>query len=100
MVCIGLPNGTHHWQVGDLSEQDESWKMALAYQRKKGTSPFQNHHGDVTNNQQINAADRSEVWNNRNKSGIYGADCNLDGQVDAADRSIVWNNRNQESSIP
>ena len=27
-VCFGLPNGTAIWQVGDLPEQNGSWKMA------------------------------------------------------------------------
>jgi hypothetical protein len=29
MVCIGVPYGTHVWQVGDSSEQNGAFKMAL-----------------------------------------------------------------------
>jgi hypothetical protein len=32
--CIKLPYGTHLWQVGDSSEQNGSFKMAL-YKAKK-----------------------------------------------------------------
>ncbi len=28
MVCIGVPNGTHVWQVGDSSEQKSAFEMA------------------------------------------------------------------------
>jgi hypothetical protein len=34
MVCLGVPYGTHLWQVGDSSEQNGSFKMAL-YRAKK-----------------------------------------------------------------
>ncbi len=57
-------------------------------------------HGDTSNDNQIDARDRSNTWNYRNQVGYYSADCNLDGQVDAQDRSITWNNRNRISSIP
>jgi hypothetical protein len=29
-LCIGVPNVTAHWQVGDTAEQNGSWKMATA----------------------------------------------------------------------
>jgi hypothetical protein len=32
-VCIGVPNGTAHWQVGDSAEQNGSWKMATTHQK-------------------------------------------------------------------
>jgi hypothetical protein len=32
-VCIGLPNGTSKWQVGDSKEQNGSWKMAMTRER-------------------------------------------------------------------
>ena len=28
-VCIGVPNGTAHWQVGDSNEQNASWKINI-----------------------------------------------------------------------
>ena len=50
--------------------------------------------GDADNDGQINAADRSQTWNERNSTGFYNADVDLDGNVNAADRSKTWNNRN------
>ena len=29
IVCLGLPNGTALWQVGDAAEQNVCWKMAI-----------------------------------------------------------------------
>jgi hypothetical protein len=34
-VCIGVPNGTAHWQVGDSAEQNGSWKMATTRDKRK-----------------------------------------------------------------
>jgi hypothetical protein len=34
-VCIGVPNGTAHWQVGDSAEQNGSWKMATPREKRK-----------------------------------------------------------------
>jgi hypothetical protein len=33
-VCIGVPNGTAYWQVGDSEEQNGSWKMATTRQKR------------------------------------------------------------------
>jgi hypothetical protein len=38
-VCIGVPNGTAHWQVGDSAEQNGSWKMATT-RDKRNLSQF------------------------------------------------------------
>jgi hypothetical protein len=32
-VCIGLPNGTSKWQLGDSKEQNGSWKIAMKRER-------------------------------------------------------------------
>ncbi len=48
----------------------------------------------------VNAADRSNTWNQRNLSGYYGTDVDLSGTVNAADRSAVWNNRNLSTQVP
>jgi hypothetical protein len=48
----------------------------------------------------VNAADRSNTWNQRNLSGYYGTDVDLSGTVNAADRSSVWNNRNISTQVP
>ena len=56
--------------------------------------------GDVNNDGIIDALDRSEAWNDRNKSGYYYSDLNGDGVVDALDRSICWNNRNRGVQRP
>jgi hypothetical protein len=34
-VCIGVPNGTAYWQVGDSAEQNGSWKIATARDKTK-----------------------------------------------------------------
>ena len=36
-VCIGVPNGTAHWQVGDSAEQNGSWKMASTRDKRRLT---------------------------------------------------------------
>ena len=55
--------------------------------------------GDINGDGVINATDRSNVWNNRNKTGYILYDCSLNGTVDATDRSQAWNNRNKISSF-
>jgi len=50
--------------------------------------------GDTDATNTVNAADRSNVWNDRNAVGYLNTDSNLTGTCDAADRSIIWNNRN------
>ena len=51
--------------------------------------------GDASVKNQVDAADRSETWNNRNQSGYLESDVDMSGSVTAADRSITWNNRNK-----
>ena len=34
-ACIGLPNGTVKWQVGDSEQQNASWKMAMTKEKDK-----------------------------------------------------------------
>lgn len=49
----------------------------------------------------IELADVLAVWQSRNLVGVYQrTDLNLDGQVDATDRSLVWNNRGRSSTLP
>jgi len=48
----------------------------------------------------VNAADRSNAWNQRNLSGYFGTDIDLSGTVNAADRSEIWNNRNLSTQVP
>ena len=48
----------------------------------------------------VNAADRSNTWNERNLTGYRGTDVDLSGTVNAADRSEVWNNRNISTQVP
>ena len=35
IFCIGLPNGTHKWQVGDSREQNGSWKVEWVREKSK-----------------------------------------------------------------
>ncbi len=51
--------------------------------------------GDANGDNSVNAADRSETWNNRNTTGYLLSDVNMDNSCNAADRSITWNNRNK-----
>lgn len=55
--------------------------------------------GDTNSDGVIDAADRSNTWNDRNGSGYLSSDISLDGVVDAGDRSIAWNNRNLGISL-
>ena len=34
-VCIGVPHGTSYWQVGDSSEQNDCFKVALSKQKRE-----------------------------------------------------------------
>ncbi len=56
--------------------------------------------GDATSSGTVDAADRSEVWNDRNQTGYISSDTNLDGTSNASDRSDVWNNRNKTQQLP
>lgn len=56
--------------------------------------------GDSDGSGTVNAADRSNTWNQRNLSGYFGTDVDLSGAVNAADRSIIWNNRNITTQVP
>jgi len=55
---------------------------------------------DTDGNGVVNAADRSNTWNDRNLLGYYGTDVDLSGVVNAGDRSTVWNNRNMQTQVP
>lgn len=50
--------------------------------------------GDINGDFRIDAFDRSQGWNLRNKFGYLQVDTNLDGWSTAVDRSTIWNNRN------
>jgi hypothetical protein len=56
--------------------------------------------GDVDGSGTVDANDRSQAWNDRNKTGYESADCDLSGTVDANDRSTAWNNRNKTTNVP
>jgi len=56
--------------------------------------------GDSDGSGTVNAADRSNTWNQRNLSGYFGTDVDLSGTVNAADRSVIWNNRNLSTQVP
>jgi hypothetical protein len=55
--------------------------------------------GDLNQDGNINATDRSDAWNNRNLTGYNQNDCSMNGTVDATDRSNTWNNRNVSSGF-
>ncbi len=68
--------------------------------RKDDNGVFVLWAGDATGDGTINAADRSETWNNRNITDYLMADVDLSGSCNAADRSITWNNRNTTAQLP
>ena len=56
--------------------------------------------GDATNDGAITAADRTDVWNNRNTQSYMAQDCDMSGSTTAADRNITFNNRNIIEQLP
>jgi hypothetical protein len=54
-ICIGLPNGTSKWQVGDSKQQNGCWKMSMtrekdrlvAFKRKNGFKNKDFQHLDI-----------------------------------------------------
>jgi hypothetical protein len=54
----------------------------------------------ATSANDIDAADRSQAWSDRNLTGYRTSDCTLDGVVDAADRSVILNNSGKSSLVP
>ncbi len=56
--------------------------------------------GDANTDGNVNAADRSDTWNDRNIADYLTSDLTLDGVVNAADRSACWNNRNLSAQLP
>jgi hypothetical protein len=65
-----------------------------------GGGYFGAYTGDSDGSGTVNAADRSNTWNQRNLSGYYGTDVDLSGTVNAGDRSVIWNNRNLSTQVP
>jgi cation transport regulator ChaC len=43
-ICIGLPNGTSKWQVGDSKQQNGCWKMSMTREKDKLVA-FKRRHG-------------------------------------------------------
>ena len=56
--------------------------------------------GDATGDGAITAADRSDIWNNRNTQSYMMQDCDMNGATTAADRNISYNNRNTIEQLP
>ncbi len=56
--------------------------------------------GDSTGDGAITAADRSDIWNNRNTQAYMMQDCDMNGATTAADRNISYNNRNTIEQLP
>ncbi|MCB0685961.1 MAG: NPCBM/NEW2 domain-containing protein [Saprospiraceae bacterium] len=56
--------------------------------------------GDADGSGIIDAADRSEAWNNRQDQTYKTTDCSLNGATEALDRGIIWNSRNRKSQMP
>ncbi len=58
------------------------------------------YESDINGSGTVDAADRSNIWNNRNQTGYILEDTNMNGTCDAAERSQAWNNRNKSSKVP
>ena len=56
--------------------------------------------GDATGDGAVTAADRSDIWNNRNTQSYMTQDCDMNGATTAADRNISYNNRNTIEQLP
>jgi len=92
----------------NLSNNPILYDLTLAQTQAYGTDPMKDlgtgafglFASDTDGSGTVNAADRSNTWNQRNLSGYYGTDVDLSGTVNAADRSAVWNNRNISTQVP
>ncbi len=69
-------------------------------QKNLGGGLFGLFEGDLDQDGDVDAGDRSIAWNSRNTTGYLEADCSLNGVCDAAERSQTWNNRNLTTQIP
>lgn len=56
--------------------------------------------GDADGSGIVDAADRSEAWNNRQDQTYRKSDCTMNGATEALDRVIIWNSRNRRSQLP
>jgi len=91
-----------------LTDTTPLYNFTNAMSKAYGTSPMKDlgagifgaYTADTNGSGVIDAADRSNAWNQRNLSGYYGTDVNLSGTVDAGDRSVIWNNRNISTQVP
>ena len=89
---------------GSPSQYDFTTNQSKAYGANAmadlGGGTYGMYSGDSDGSGTVNAGDRSNTWNDRNKTGYYGSDLDLSGTVNAADRSIVWNRRNLSTQVP
>lgn len=69
-------------------------------QKDLGSSTFALWASDLDASGVVDAADRSEAWNNRNLSGYLSSDATMDGVTDETDRNLSWNNRNLVEQLP
>jgi hypothetical protein len=91
-----------------LTDTTPLYNFTNSQTKAYGINPMENLGGgffgaytaDTDGSGTINAADRSNTWNQRNFSGYFGTDVDLSGAVNAADRSAVWNNRNISTQVP
>lgn len=91
-----------------LTDTSPLYNFTNAQSKAYGLNPMKDLGGgifgaytaDTNGSGVVDAADRSNAWNQRNLSGYYGTDVNLSNTVDAADRSAIWNNRNISTQVP
>ena len=91
-----------------LTDTTPLYNFTNSQSKAFGTSPMKDLGGgifgaftaDTDGSGVVNAADRSDTWNDRNLTGYRGTDVDLSGTVNAADRSLVWNNRNFSTQVP
>jgi len=63
------------------------------------TGVYGMYSGDSDASGTVDAADRANIWNDRNVTGYEDSDGDLSGTVDANDRTATWNNRNTSTNI-
>jgi len=56
--------------------------------------------GDSTGDGAVTAADRTDIWNNRNGQSYMPQDCNMNGATTAADNNLSDNNTNTVRQFP
>jgi hypothetical protein len=75
VVCIGVPYGTSYWQVGDSSEQNGSYKLALTNYKRELVMKKQRH---CFKNPQLETYEIVVIMNEASKKSFARVEFNED----------------------